>query len=85
MPGPTIPTSAQVYQPRPAYQPQPATFAVIVPQGVGPGMQLVVRAPNTGQQMRVIVPQGVGPGMQFLCPMPQAQPQYGYQQPPRYY
>ena len=49
-------------------------------------MQLVVRAPNTGQQMTVIVPQGVGPGMQFLVPMPQAQPQYGYgQQPPRYY
>ena len=85
-------------QPPPQYaqplQPRPQTFTVIVPQGCGPGMQLQVRAPNTGQVMTVIIPQGVGPGMQFGVPLPAAAPQPAYhqpqqyqqfQQPPRYY
>ena len=41
-------------------------------------MQLMVRAPNTGQMMTVIIPQGVGPGGQFAVPLPQPpRVQYG--------
>ena len=43
------------------------TFPVLVPAGHGPGMQLMVRAPNTGQMMTVIIPQGVGPGGRLLA------------------
>ena len=54
------------------------TFPVLVPAGHGPGMQLMVRAPNTGQMMTVIIPQGVGPGGQFAVPLPQPpRVQYG--------
>ena len=59
-----------------------------MPQGLYAGMQMHVRAPNTGQQMTVVIPQGIGPGMQFLVPLPQPpQPQYAqpqYQQPQQY-
>jgi len=47
----------------PTAQPQP--FVVQVPQGMGPGMQITVQSPNTGQQVAVVIPQGIGPGMQF--------------------
>ena len=58
------------------------TFPVLVPAGHGPGMQLMVRAPNTGQMMTVIIPQGVGPGGQFAVPLPQPpRVQYGAPQP----
>ena len=45
--------------------PAPQAFAVAVPPGVGPGQQIMVQSPYTGQQLAVTVPQGVGPGMQF--------------------
>ena len=57
--------------------PPPSTFPVICPQGAGPGSQLRVRAPNTGQEMIVIVPAGVGPGGQFAVPLPAAPPPRG--------
>ena len=64
---------------RPVQMAMPAgTFPVLVPAGHGPGMQLMVRAPNTGQMMTVIIPQGVGPGGQFAVPLPQPpRVQYG--------
>lgn len=65
--------------PRPAAVMPAGTFPVLVPAGHGPGMQLMVRAPNTGQSMTVIIPQGVGPGGQFAVPLPQ-QPVYQQQQ-----
>ena len=46
-------------------QPQPQPFLVGVPPGVGPGQQMMVQSPFTGQQLAVVVPPGVGPGMQF--------------------
>merc|ERR1712159_383861 len=62
---------------RPVQMAMPAgTFPVLVPAGHGPGMQLMVRAPNTGQMMTVIIPQGVGPGGQFAVPLP-PRVQYG--------
>ena len=45
--------------------PQPQPFLVGVPPGVGPGQQMMVQSPFTGQQLTVVVPQSVGPGMQF--------------------
>ena len=49
----------------PIATPQPQPFLVGVPPGVGPGQQMMVQSPFTGQQLTVVVPQGVGPGMQF--------------------
>lgn len=72
-----IRTAQQHTQPmQPAYgqpamaiaQPAPQMFMVQVPQGVGPGQQMMVVSPS-GQQMMVQVPQGVGPGMSFQCQM----------------
>ena len=83
-PAPPPPYQAPVPPPAPVYQqptaiaqavPQPAMMTVPVPQGVFPGMTVVVRAPS-GQQLSVIVPQGVGPGMVFRVPIPAPQPVY---------
>ena len=49
-------------------------FAVTVPPGAGPGMQLNVPAP-TGETLTVIVPAGVYAGSQFMVPLPQPKPQ----------
>ena len=46
-------------------------FAVTVPPSAGPGSQLNVRAPNTGQMMTVVVPAGAYAGSQFMVPLPQ--------------
>ncbi len=60
-----------VPSPRPAPPSSPAgRLRVIVPAGHGPGMQLTVRAPNTGKMMTVVIPAGVGPGGQFAVPLP---------------
>jgi len=50
-------------------------FAVTVPPSAGPGSQLNVRAPNTGQMMTVVVPAGAYAGSQFMVPLPQPKPQ----------
>jgi len=44
---------------------QPHPFLVAVPQGMGPGQQVLVQSPNTGAQVAVVIPQGMGSGMQF--------------------
>ena len=49
-----------------------AAFPVICPPNAGPGTQLLVQVPTTGQQMTVVVPAGIGPGLQFLVALPQA-------------
>ena len=55
--------------PSSAQQPA-AAFPVVCPPGAGPGTQLLVHAPTTGQQMTVVVPNGIGPGLQFLVALP---------------
>ena len=49
-------------------------FAVTVPPGAGPGMQLNVPAP-TGETLTVVVPAGAYAGSQFMVPLPQPKPQ----------
>ena len=55
--------------PSSAQQPA-AAFPVVCPPGAGPGTQLLVHAPTTGQQMTVVVPTGIGPNQQFLVALP---------------
>ena len=45
-------------------------FAVQVPPSAGPGSQLNVRAPTTGETLTVVVPAGVYAGSQFMVPLP---------------
>ena len=45
-------------------------FAVTVPPSAGPGSQLNVRAPTTGETLTVVVPAGVYPGSSFMVPLP---------------
>jgi len=56
----------------PAYaypqQQQQQSFPVQLPPGVGPGMQLQVQNPTTGQFMVVSVPHGIPPGGTFHVP-----------------
>ena len=59
------PPPVAMAQPMAVAQPQPQPFLVGVPQGMGPGQQMMVQSPFTGQQLAVVVPPGVGPGMQF--------------------
>jgi len=47
------------------YQPQPFTFQVQCPAGIGPGMQIQVQHPKTGQMLIVAVPDGVAQGGLF--------------------
>ena len=47
-----------------------AAFPVVCPPNAGPGTQLLVHSPTTGQQMTVVVPAGIGPGLQFLVALP---------------
>ena len=54
----------------PGPQQPAAAFPVICPPGAGPGTQLLVHAPTTGQQMTVVVPTGIGPNQQFLVALP---------------
>ena len=54
----------------PGPQQPAAAFPVVCPPGAGPGTQLLVHAPTTGQQMTVVVPNGIGPGLQFLVALP---------------
>lgn len=58
------PAYQQSYQPgaaAPAAPQQRTTLQVTVPQGVGGGQALQVRAPD-GRLVQVVIPQGVGPG-----------------------
>lgn len=66
---PSAPSSSA---PRPSgTAPQPvAAFPVVCPPNAGPGTQLLVHSPTTGQQMTVVVPAGIGPGLQFLVALP---------------
>ena len=54
----------------PGPQQPAAAFPVICPPGAGPGTQLLVHAPTTGQQMTLVVPTGIGPNQQFLVALP---------------
>ena len=74
----------QVQSPRPVPPSSPAgTFPVIVPAGHFSGMNLRVRAPNTGRMMTVVIPAGVGPGGQFAVPLPMPVASYGARSRPK--
>ena len=57
----------------PGPQQPAAAFPVVCPPGAGPGTQLLVHAPTTGQQMTVVVSTGIGPNQQFLVALPPQQ------------
>ena len=46
---------------------------VVVPDGVGPGEQITVNAPD-GSSFDVVVPDGVGPGDVFRVTLPESEP-----------
>ena len=76
--------------------PKPAglTVSVQVPPGMGPGQQLQIAHPSSGQPFKLTIPQGVSAGMSFQVQLPAAsvqavrpvaaQPAFSAPQPQRY-
>lgn len=62
------PSTPAYSQPYPVYPQQQQSFPVQLPPGVGPGMQLQVQNPTTGQFMVVNVPHGITPCGTFNVP-----------------
>merc|ERR1711959_521449 len=50
-------------------QPQQSKLSVLVPEGMGPGDEITVRAPN-GQMFKSPIPDGYGPGNTFYMAVP---------------
>merc|ERR1712216_858264 len=70
--GQPVAAAVPVASAQPVAQPQQQMMEVVVPEGVGPGQQIMVQSP--AGSINVVVPAGVGPGMMFQVAIPAPAP-----------